>query len=155
MIQTKDNHVKIHHLFYSDTLEEDIVEKMWAILIDKDKGLYKLDSIPFYAKSLAIGDIIQAEYDSQEKALVLEDLVEFSGHYTVQVVIMNKTTATDSIRAIFHAIGCSTEKQMDRCFAIDIPRDIDYKEIKEKLMELERQEIISYGEACISEQHKI
>jgi Domain of unknown function (DUF4265) len=155
MAHTNDNHVKIHHLFYSDTLEEDIVEKMWAISIDRDKGLYKLDSIPFYSKSLAIGDIIQAKYDSEEKALVLEDIIEFSGHSTVQVVIMNDTTSTEDVRTIFHKQGCSTEKQMDRYFAIDIPKDIHYKPIKEKLLELESQGIISYGEACLSEQHRM
>ena len=154
MTQTRDNYVKIHYHFYSDTLEQDTVEKMWAIIVDREKGLYKLDSIPFYAKSLAIGDILQAQYDESEQAFVLEDIVEFSGHSTVQVVVMNAAVPTEDIRTIFHNLGCSTEKQIDRYFAIDIPVDLDYKPIKQKLKELQDHGTIDYGEACLSDQHK-
>jgi hypothetical protein len=42
-----DNNVKILFRFYSDVLDEETVETMWASIIDKNKGLYKLDNIPF------------------------------------------------------------------------------------------------------------
>jgi hypothetical protein len=42
-----DNYVKILFRFYSDVLEEETVETMWAVIMDQEKGLYKLDSIPF------------------------------------------------------------------------------------------------------------
>ena len=40
-----DNYVKILFRFHSDVLDEETVETMWATIVDKDKGLYKLDSI--------------------------------------------------------------------------------------------------------------
>jgi hypothetical protein len=153
MKENSKEYFKIHHLFYSDVLEEDIVEKLWGIQIDKDKHHYKLDSIPFYAKSLALGDIIEARYDDEEKALVLEDIIEFSGHSTVQVVVLNDNYLTDNLRQLFHNLGCSTEKQIDRYFAIDIPSSIDYKLVKKELIKLQKQQIIDYGEACLSAFH--
>ncbi|MBC7651000.1 MAG: DUF4265 domain-containing protein [Deinococcales bacterium] len=155
MSSLKDTHIKFLYRFYSDTLEQDTVETMWAIKVDVDKGLYKLDSIPFYAKSLAVGDIIEVEYDDDEQALVLVDIIEFSGHSTIQVVILHTSINTDRIREIFRDLGCSTEKQMERYFAIDVPINIDYSTIKQKLTELEVNGAISFAEACLSEQHSI
>ncbi len=155
MSPQKDTHIKFLYRFYSDTLEQETVETMWAIKVDVDKGLYKLDSIPFYAKSLAIGDIIEVEYDDDEQALVLADIIEFSGHSTIQVVILDTSINTDRIREIFRGLGCNTEKQMERYFAIDVPVNIDYSSIKQKLTVLEVNGAISFAEACLSEQHSI
>ena len=41
-----EEEVKILFQFYSDVLDRETVETMWAVIIDKEKGLYKLDSIP-------------------------------------------------------------------------------------------------------------
>ena len=41
---------------------------MWAAIVDKEKGLYKIDSIPFYA-SIASDDIVFAEYEETENML--------------------------------------------------------------------------------------
>jgi hypothetical protein len=155
MSPSENTHIKFLYRFYSDTLEQETVETMWAIKAEVDKGLYKLDSIPFYAKSLAVGDIIEVQYDDDEHAFVLTDIVEYSGHSTIQVVIMNTSIKTDSVREIFHGLGCSTEKQIERYFAIDVPVDIDYRVIRQKLTELEANGTISFAEACLSEQHSI
>jgi hypothetical protein len=155
MTPPEDTHIKFLYRFYNDTLEQETVETMWAVKVDEDKGLYMLDSIPFYAKSLAVGDIIEVEYDSDEQGLVLADIVEFSGHSTIQVVILETTINTDTLREIFHGLGCSTEKQMERYFAIDVPVNIGYRPIRQKLNELEKSGAISFAEACLSEQHSI
>lgn len=153
MTQSDDNYVKILYRFYSDDLEQETVETMWAIKVDPEKGHYKLDSIPFYAKSLAAGDIVEAHYDEDEQAIVLEDIIEFSGHSTVQVVVMDASVPTDELRNIFQNLGCETEKQMEQYFAIDVPVNKDYKPIKQILADLETKGTISYAEACLSEQH--
>jgi hypothetical protein len=61
--------VKILFRFHCDVLDEETVETMWATIVDKDKGLYKLDSIPFYAPLVASDDIVFAEFDDQEQML--------------------------------------------------------------------------------------
>ena len=65
MTPQEDNYVKILFRFHSDVLDEETVETMWATIVDKNKGLYKLDSIPFYAPLVASDDIVFAEFDSQ------------------------------------------------------------------------------------------
>jgi len=72
-----DKYVKILFRFYSTVLEEWTVETMWAQIIDSDRGLYKIDNIPFYA-SITSGDIVFAEYDNDEKMLTYRETVEYS-----------------------------------------------------------------------------
>ncbi len=127
---------------------------MWAIIVDESKGLFELDSIPFYAPNIASGDIIHAEYDDDEEMLTYRDTIKFSGNSTVQVVIMDKTTVTNEIRDIFNALGCSSEKFKEGYFVIDVPFDVDYNPIKQKLDMLEQSDILGYAEPCLSDIHR-
>ena len=154
MEQGNDNWVKILFRFYSDLLDKDMVETMWALVVDKNKGHYKLDSIPFYAKSLASGDILFAEYDGTEKALTYRYTIEYSGNSTIQIVMINKTVETEEIRRILKSLGCESEKFAEGYFVVEISKDLDYKVIREKLQDLQNQGIIDYAESCLSENHR-
>jgi hypothetical protein len=154
MAETKDNYVKILFKFYSDVLDEWTVETMWAEVIDSDKGLYKLDSIPFYAPLVASDDIVCAEYDDTEQRLTYRKTIECSGNSTVQVVIMDKTSDINSIRDIFKDLGCISERFNQGYFSMEVPFDKDYKPIKQKLIELEKNGIIGYAEPCLSNKHQ-
>jgi hypothetical protein len=101
MTQTKDNSVKILFRYQSSVLDEWTVETMWAEVVDADKGLYKLDSIPFYGPLVASDDIIFAEYDEDEESLTYRWTIENSGNSIVTVVIMDKTYDVNNIRDIF------------------------------------------------------
>lgn len=149
-----DNHVKILFRFYSETLEEWTVETMWAIIVDVNKGLYKLDNIPFYAPLVATHDIVFAEYDDTEERLTYRRTVEYSGNSTIHVVIMDKSTDINTIRDIFNELGCTSERLNDGYFSMEIPAGLLYNPIKKKLEELENGEIISYAESCLSSQHQ-
>ncbi len=150
----KEGKVKILFRFYSDILEEWTVETMWANIINEDKGLYKLDNIPFYAPYLASDDIVFAEYDAKEGMLTYRQIVENSGNSTIHVVIMDEFTEINSIRDIFKEFGCVSERLNKGYFAMEILADTNYQPIKEKLDELENKEIISYAESCLSSQHQ-
>ena len=154
MTTQADNYVKIIFRFYSDVLDEDTVETMWAEIVDIDKGLYKLDSIPFYAPLVASDDIVFAQFDEQEQMLTYLKTVEYSGNSTVQVVLMDKTKDINQIRDLFKELGCVSEKVNDGYFSMEIPSSVDYKKIKQKLDELERQETIGYAEPCLSDGHR-
>src|ERR1700722_5686234 len=106
MTQQHDNYVRILFRFYSNILEQDTVETMWAKVVDAGKGLFKLDSIPFYAPLVASDDIVFAEYDDSEQMLTYRNTVESSGNSIVQVVIIDKTKDINSIREIFEKLGC-------------------------------------------------
>ncbi len=152
---TKQNdYAKILFRFYSDALEEETVETMWATIVDKDRGLYKLDNIPFYTPLVASDDIVFAEFDEQEQMLTYRNTVEYSGNSTVQVILMDKSKKINKIRDLFKELGCVSEKVSEVYFSMEIPAAIDYKKIKEKLDELEAKGTIEYAEPCLAEGHK-
>nr|WP_294895575.1 DUF4265 domain-containing protein [uncultured Pedobacter sp.] len=152
MTTQDDNYVKILFRFHSKVLDEETVETMWATIVDKEKGLYKLDNIPFYAP-LSSNDIVFAEYDELEQMLTYRKTVEFSGNSTIQIVLMDKSKDINDIRELFEELGCISEKLNDGYFVMEIPSSIDYKNIKEKLEQLTTDKIIDYAEPCLSDEH--
>ncbi len=92
---------KILVRYYSKVLEEEIVETLWTETIDKEKGLYKIENIPFYGPCFSSDNIVFAEYDNDEECLTFRKVIEFSGNSTVQVIIMNDEINRDDIRNIF------------------------------------------------------
>jgi hypothetical protein len=149
----QDNFIKILFRFYSNVLEQETVETMWAIIVDTDKGLYKLDNIPFYGPLVASDDIVFAEYDEAEQMLTYRKTIEPSGNSIIQVVLMDKSKDINDIRKIFKDLGCVSEKVNNGYFSMEVLADKDYKPIKQKLTELEDKEIIGYAEPCLSENH--
>lgn len=93
----QEDSVKILFQFHSDIFEEEMVETMWATTFDRNKGLYKIDNIPFYAPLIASDDIVFAEFDEQQQMLTYRKTVEFSGNSTIQVVLIDKSRDINSI----------------------------------------------------------
>lgn len=154
MKENNDNSVKILFRYFSSVLDEWTVETMWAEIVDASKGLYKLDSIPFYGPLVASDDIIFAEYDNDEERLTYKRTIEYSGNSIVTVVIMDKTFDINMVRDIFKDLGCLSERVNDAYFSMEVPADKDYKPIKQKLSELEDKGVIGYAEPCLSENHR-
>ena len=149
-----DNQVKILFNFYSTIFDEQMVETVWANVINQEKGLFKIANIPFYIPSVASEDIIFAEFDETEQMLTYQETVEYSGRTVVQVVIMDKTIETNNIRDIFHKLGCESEKANEGYFSMEIPADLNYQPIKKELDRMENAEIIGYAEPTISDKHR-
>ena len=153
MTQQDDNFVKLVFRFYSNALEDWTIETLWAQMIDKKKGLYKIANIPFYAP-VASGDIVYAEYDDTEQRLVFKEIVEYSGNSLIQVVILDKSVVTNDIRDIFNAMNCQSEKFKEGYFVMEILADKEYEPVKRKLIELQDKGIIDYAEPVLSEKHQ-
>ncbi len=149
-----ENHVKILFRYYSDVLEEEIVETMWAIPIDIEHGLYQLDNIPFYGPLVASDDIVLAEYDESESMLTYRMTVESSGNSIILVIVSNRHNEIESIREIFLGMGCKSEKLNEKYFAMEVPVSCNYSTIKKQLEAMEMQEILEYAEPCLSEIHQ-
>jgi len=145
--------IKILFRFYSDILEQEAVETMWAIPIDVNKKYYKLDSIPFYPNSIASDDVVFAEYDEDEGMLTYRSTVEYSGNSTIAVVTMLDTININDIREKFKNLGCISEKASDCFFTMEVPATLNYRLIKERLDELENLNFIEYSEPCLSNIH--
>ena len=65
-METEEKSVKILTKYFSDTLDEIVVETLWAEVIDEEKGWYKVNNIPFYGAEFSCGDVVLAEYDEAE-----------------------------------------------------------------------------------------
>lgn len=125
-----------------------------ATVFDEQKGLYELDTLPFYASLLAYDDLVFAEFDEESKMLVYKKTIEHSSNSTIQVVMMDDDTPIDKITNVFNLLGCATATANDAFFIMKIAPEIDYKIIKGNLEDLENSGILSYAEPCLSDVHK-
>lgn len=148
-----DNSEKILVRYYSDVLEEITVETLWAEIIDIQKGLYKIDNIPFYGPDFSCGDIVFAEYDEDEEYITYRNVVEYSGNSTIQIIVLDEEIDVMQLRNEFKSIGCESEGMGNKYFVMEVPSHINYFEIFKKLNALEVAEKISFAEPNISQKH--
>ena len=83
---------KVEVLFKYDSpiLEEEIIEVLWAEVIDEEKGIYQLKNIPFYGASIATDDQFHATYDKEETGLLYRQTTKSSGNSIAVVAIINE-----------------------------------------------------------------
>ena len=149
-----ETHKKILFRYYSDLLEDTVVETMWAEIIDLEKGYFKLDNIPFFGPLIATDDIFFAEYDEKEERLVYRKTIESFGNSILQVVILEKGFDKEVIKEKLKSVNCITESLNETLVAVEVTKDVDYSIVKKLLSEYELQEIIEFAEPCLSEKHR-
>ena len=149
-----DNFKKITFKYFSDVLEEETVETMWAEIIDTEKGIYKLDSIPFYGPLIASDDIFYAKYDEDEKSLIFKEIIKSSGNSVVQIIVMKDDYDKEILRKKLLDLGCNSEGVNDKYFVTEILEKINYNSIKTLLDKYENEEIIGYAEPILSLKHQ-
>lgn len=149
-----ETHKKILFRYYSDLLEDIVVETMWAEIIDLEKGYFKLDNIPFFGPLIATDDIFFAEYDEDEEFLTYRKTIETSGNSIVQVVILEKGFDKEIIREKLTEINCESEGMNETLFAVEITPEVDYSIVKSILNEYVELSVIDFAEPCLSEKHR-
>ncbi|WP_125720776.1 DUF4265 domain-containing protein [Flavobacterium ustbae] len=150
----QETHKKILFKYYSDYLDEVVSETMWAEIIDLEKGLFKLDNIPFFGPLIATDDLFYAEFDETEEKFMHRKTIQNSGNSIVQIAILEKGFDKEIIREKLKAINCLSEALNDTFFAAEIGKDVDYSLVRSILNEYESQEIIEFAEPCLSEKHR-
>ncbi|KAF2513854.1 DUF4265 domain-containing protein [Flavobacterium foetidum] len=150
----KETHKKILFKYYSDYLDEVVSETMWAEIIDLEKGLFKLDNIPFFGPLIATDDLFYAEYDEDEERYMHRKTIQNSGNSIVQIAILEKGFDKEIIREKLKMLNCLSEGLNETFFAAEITKDVDYSLVRSLLNEYESQEIIEYAEPCLSEKHR-
>ena len=146
-------HEKIQFRFHSDIFDEEMVESLWAIELDKENGLYKIDNIPFFLNLVASDDIIRAEFDEKEQRLIYKETDEFGENSLIQVVIIDKNIDTNAIRTEFSDLGCQSEKFKEGYFSMEISSDLNFGMVKKKLEELSAAGKIDYAVPIIADRH--
>ena len=135
-------------LVYKDVEGKIAEEKVWANPEGKN---YKIDNIPFYAPNLAFNDIVRVENDNG--TLYFDDLVEPSGHSTIQIIFF-KESEIKRVLYTLEQLGCHWEGMENQpYFAIDVPPNIEYKQIRFFLNSEFENKILDFKESCLSERH--
>ena len=147
------NSEKILVRYFSDVLDEIVVETLWTEIIDAEKGLYKIDNIPFYGPEFSSDDIVFAEFDEDEERITYRNVVEYSGNSTIQIIILDKDQNVQNLRNEFKELGCETEGTGSNYFVMEVLYEQNYSPIFKKLTELETAEKISFAEPNISQKH--
>lgn len=148
------NAKKITFRYYSDVLEEDVTETMWAEELESEEGIFSLNSIPFYGPLIAPGDIFHAEYNKDSEEMIFTEVIESSGNSVVQVIVMKEDYDKEELREELKKLGCESEVLNDKFFVVAIPEDVNYLTIKENLESKEIEELISYAEPVLSVKHQ-
>jgi len=149
----KENRVKILFRFYSDLLEREMVETVWAKVLNEKSGFYQIDNIPFYIPNIASDDIVHAKFDKEENYLVFQEPVEYSGNSLIRVLVREQTEI-NKLRDYFKNLDCTSERNGEKYFAMEIPKNVNYTQIKKELEKLEANGKIEYAEAVLSGNHK-
>lgn len=139
--------------FHSAIFDEEIVETLSCEILDQENGIYRVESVPFYAPMVAPDDLIFAEFDEGENMMAYRETTEHSGSSVIQVVKMDEQTDIREITELFTEKGCRSEKCTEHYFSMEVHYDLDYAPIKELLEELESEKIASYAEPTLSEKH--
>jgi hypothetical protein len=133
---------------YYDLKNEYAIESAWA---EKTGDYYKLNNTLFYAPNYSWGDIVKVEDRNGE--LYVTGLIEESGHSTVRIIFYDKEIIQSTIEQL-QKMGCDYEgSNVPTLISVDIPPEIDYRDIKRFLEEGEKDEKWSYQESCLA--HKV
>lgn len=148
-----ENQQKVLFRFHSAILDEVIAETMWSEIIDLEKGIYKLDNIPFFGPLIATDDIFYAKYDEKEGAIVYKETIEPSGNSIIQVVILKDNFDKEIIRIKLNEMDCISEGLNEKFFAVEIKKNTDYSLVKHFLNEYSELGILDFAEPCLSKKH--
>lgn len=136
------------HKYGEDNFE---IERLWCN--DLGNNLFSVDNIPFIVKSVALGDIITIEFDKEEGEYYFESFVEASGNSTVRLYFDDSVKIED-IRMELKKFGCESEVFLQRkIVAVDIPKTVSYKPVKDYLDNGEADKLWEYEEACLSHEY--
>lgn len=140
-------HVKILFEHKNSPDGGDGIESAWAT---PEGEFFKLDNILFYAPEYSLGDIVSVENRNGE--LFVNGLVEESGHSTVRI-IFSELMAVGETREYLKNLGCDSEiSNIPTLIAVDIPPEVNYKNIKSYLDQGTELSKWGYEEACIAHQ---
>lgn len=140
-------HVKILLEYENSTTINREIESVWARPVTDG---YQIDNIPFYAREIALGDVVRATSDI-DGSLRFRSLVRPSGHSTVRLwFAKGKEKNVSAVREELRKMNCSSEQSdLPRLIAIDIPATVKYEQVRKFFIDGEKTELFEYEEACL------
>jgi hypothetical protein len=121
-------------------------EGLWARPLGE--GLFQIDNVPFFARSIANGDVVSASH--MEQQLRFLEVVKPSGHSTLRLIIHDEDDVP-AVKALLEELGCSIERShIPGLISVDVPPTVSMATLKPVLDEGEAQERWGYEEACLA-----
>ena len=125
------------------------VELLHARIVDGDT--VEIDNTPFFAKSVAAGDIVACSRTGSEGVLQFERVVTESGNKAISIIFVDDDCKEDvyqHLRSSGHY--CEYGEFADfNMLAVSIAKDADYSTLKAYLDGKEANNSISYAELCL------
>ena len=125
------------------------VETLNATMIDEN--IVELDNTPFFAKSVAAGDLLKVSKTSSEHILQFESVLSRRGNKSIAIIFIDDTCKED-VYQYFKSHGCYCEYGEFHDFnmlAVSIESGLDYSKLAPYLDEKEKLGELSYAELCI------
>lgn len=108
---------------------------------------YRLTTIPFFAKHLALHDLIAVE--EEEGVHYFEELLVKSGHSVIRVLFADEATRLAST-PLMEQFGVQAYQYADSVLvAFDVPAQVAYEPFEGFLQQGEAQQLWEYEEACL------
>lgn len=92
------------------------VENLWAL---RRADGFELDNIPWYAKGVASGDLINAQPDADGR-LVFSSVIRRGGNSTLRVWLADAADC-QQLRATLSQLGATSELNGTRFLSVDVP----------------------------------
>ncbi|WP_310634468.1 DUF4265 domain-containing protein [Paraburkholderia sp.] len=120
-------------------------ESLWAIR--QMQGSYVIDNMPYYIYGVSKGDAVAV--DQLDGDHFASFVVSRGGHSTLRVFV-DELSSRNSIIDNLIELGakCSSSKGLS-LFVVDIPPEVDFKEIDSFLLSRCDDEHVAYEDACL------
>ena len=125
------------------------VETLNARLVDTNT--FELDNTPFFAKSIAVGDILRCSQTKHDHIVQFEEVLSPSGNKSISIIFIDDD-CKEEIYQFFKQNECYCEYGEYGEFnmlAVSINPNFDYSKIAFYLDKKEELGKISYAELCI------
>jgi hypothetical protein len=127
-----------------DGSDEVEIESLWVTPVQAG---FKIENIPFYARSLALGDVVKVV--KKHDFLYFKKLLRASGHSTIRLIFFRKNLIQTTLNEL-EAMGCSSEiSDIKTLVAVDVPSEKIYKLVKVYLDKGETEGKWEYEEGCL------
>lgn len=121
-----------------------------TLICKRKDELFELVHPPFYAKQLAVGDLVKAEFSPEEGVYYIDHKIEGSGNSTIRIQCHKLKYIQEAKEQLVH-LGCSCEINYSRNrIAINIPRDLNYNNVRLYLKMGESDNRWNLEESCIA-----
>jgi Domain of unknown function (DUF4265) len=146
------DYIKIIFEYFDEETQHSFVEAMWAKKTNNDNS-YEIDTIPFYIKSVAVGDIFSVK--ESEGEFFPASLLQESGNSTVRLLFESTSKIQKYRKYLEKKFTIESElSNIPNLVSLNVPSIVDYKLVREYLESGENKKLWEYQEACISSIHR-